>query len=127
MNPTTPAEARALEAKAMTEREFQKQVIELAKGFDWLVAHFRPGMTSRISKQGKPVWVTPMQGDPGFPDLVLVHPEQQRVIVAELKSERGKCSLAQTQWLEAFDATGQVEVKIWRPSDWDAIVEELKW
>jgi hypothetical protein len=46
-----------------TEREFQRQVIDLARLLGWRCAHFRPGRTARG-------WRTPVQADgAGFPDL----------------------------------------------------------
>ena len=130
MNLTTPAEARRLEAQATTERDFTRQVIELAETMGWMVAHFRPGMTSRINKQGKHVWVTPMQGDPGFPDLVLARPDPKapRLILAELKTERGRLTAAQQVWQEALgDAEHRDwEYYTWRPGQLDEIAGILK-
>jgi len=69
----------------MTESDFQKVVINLAKMHGWLVHHPMPAM----NKRG--VWATHELGDHGFPDLVLAHPSG-RVIFAELKSDKGKIS-----------------------------------
>ncbi|MCJ7829360.1 MAG: VRR-NUC domain-containing protein [Dehalococcoidia bacterium] len=100
----------------MTEEDFLKQVIDLAKLTGWRVAHFRPAQTARG-------WRTPVQGDgAGFPDLVLV---RERVVYAELKSEKGKVSDAQWAWKDALQMAGK-EIYVWRPSDWDSIVEILK-
>ena len=49
----------------MTESEFQSQVIEIAKYRGWKVMHQRPAMI----RTGR--WVTAIEGDAGFPDLVL--------------------------------------------------------
>ena len=117
--------ARLIEARAKTEAQFTREVIELAQGFGWLVAHFRPGMTSRVNSQGKQVWVTPMQGNPGFPDLVLV--KSPRLIFAELKREGAKPTEPQRAWLEALEAGGcrDWEVYVWRPRDMETIREIL--
>lgn len=56
----------------------------------------------------------------GFPDLVLVNPLKGRVIYAELKSEKGKPTMHQQEWLWALQAAGQ-EAYLWRPSDWSEI------
>ena len=61
----------------MTEREFQRAVVELARLMGWRVHHTRPALT----RAGE--WRTPIQGDAGFPDLVLCRPP--RLILAELK------------------------------------------
>jgi hypothetical protein len=110
----------------MEESDFLKQVIDLAHICGWKVAHFRPAQTERG-------WRTAVQGDTGFPDLVLV---RDRVIFAELKSEKGKLSDTQKVWIECLinaSATNRgsptllsPEVYVWRPSDFDDIVEVLK-
>jgi len=66
----------------VSESDFQKIVINLAKMHGWLVHHPLPSMNRRG------VWATHELGDHGFPDLVLAHPAG-RVIFAELKSDKG--------------------------------------
>ena len=39
------------------------------------------------------------------------------LIVAELKSAKGRCSIPQMEWLEVFEATG-ASVFVWRPAEW---------
>lgn len=98
-----------------SESDFCKQVIQLARLYGWKVAHFRPAMT----KHG---WRTPVQGDgKGFPDCILV---RNKVIVAELKSEKGKPSAEQVEWLDRFRAAG-CEAYLWKPEDWDDLVAIL--
>jgi hypothetical protein len=94
----------------MTEADLQDAIVALARLRGWLVAHFRPARTERG-------WRTPVAADgAGFPDLVLVHPEWGRLIVAECKSDRGRVTTDQMRWLAAFSAAG-VETHIWRPED----------
>jgi hypothetical protein len=52
--------------------------------------------------------------DSGFPDLVLLRPP--RLVVAELKTETGRVTVAQWAWLDDFAACG-AESYVWRPSD----------
>ena len=59
----------------------------------------------------------------GFPDLVLVRGD--RLMFVELKSERGKVSKEQDEWLDALRATG-IEAKVYRPSEWAAIERRLR-
>lgn len=92
---------RALQAKAMSETQLQDQIIELAKRMGWLSYHT---FDSRRSA-------------PGFPDLVLVHPKQKRVIWRELKSEKGVTSSEQKAWLSSLLLVGE-DVDVWRPRDW---------
>ena len=99
----------------LTEFQFMDQVIDLARLRGWRIHHTRPART----KSG---WHTPIQGDPGFPDLVLAR--KPRVIFAELKSEKGKVSSEQQLWLDILHAT-PAETYTWYPSDWDRIMESL--
>ena len=112
--------------KYNTVREdiFQQQVIELAKYFGWRVAHFRSVRVMR--KNGTYYYQTPVQADgAGWPDLVLAHRDKGRTIYAELKSETGKVSEAQQEWLEVLAANPGNDVFTWRPSDWEEIQEAL--
>ena len=88
-----------------TEKDFQAQVVEMAQDMGWLVYH---PYDSRHSQKG-------------YPDLTMVRKE--RVIWAELKSEYGTVTGVQRLWLKALPM-GQVFV--WRPKDWDTIVEALR-
>ena len=102
----------------ISEAEFTQQLIELAHLKGWRAAHFRPAMT----KDG---WRTAVQGDgKGFPDLVLVHPEQKRLIFAEVKRDGDKRTPAQEDWYCWLFQT-KAEVYIWRPGDWETIVDIL--
>jgi len=92
----------------MTESELQSAVIEMARLFGWLVHHDRP------SQNSKGRWSTAIQGDPGFPDLVLAR--DGVVLFVELKSAKGKMSDAQTEWFTALSG-GPVVGQIWRPED----------
>lgn len=100
----------------MLEADFQKQVVELAHLFGWKVHHTRPA----ILPGGK--WAT--HGiDPGFPDLVMAHPSHG-IIIAELKSQKGRISEAQLEWAIALRES--VKVRFWRPSDLADIIQLLK-
>lgn len=100
----------------ITEAEWQKQVIDLARLFGWKVAHFRPAQTTKG-------WRTPVAADgAGWPDLVLV---RDRIVAAELKREGGKVAADQQEWLDALQAAG-AETHVWRPSDLDTVAEVLR-
>jgi hypothetical protein len=66
-----------------------------------------------------------MQGDKGFPDLVLA--KQRRVIFAELKSATGKLSQDQEDWMTELESPvgGSHETYVWRPDDIDEIGKVL--
>lgn len=103
--------------RALREKDFTTQVIAVARIYGWRVAHFRAAMTQRG-------WRTPVQGDgAGFPDLLLI--KGPRMIAAELKRQTVKdVDREQQVWLDAFEGAG-ADVRVWRPSDFDAIVVEL--
>lgn len=95
--------------RMVTEKDFQSQVIQLARLLGWRVAHFR----SICDRQG--IWRTPVQADgAGWPDLFMVR--RDRAIAAELKRELSKAMPEQDIWLYKLAQTC-VETYIWRPSD----------
>jgi hypothetical protein len=101
----------------VSEAQFTRQVIQLARLLGWRVAHFRPAMT----KHG---WRTPVQGDgAGFPDLILVRGPV--CLAVELKAVDGKLRPEQKVWLEAFQTAG-IESMVWTPNNWDVIEKRLK-
>jgi len=97
----------------VTEADYQQRVLDTAVLLGWHVAHFRPARTARG-------WRTPMQGQPGFPDLVLAR--GGTVILAELKTDRGQPKPDQLAWLDALGEHG----RLWRPRDWTDVLAELK-
>lgn len=64
-----------------------------------------------------------MSGDAGWPDLVIAG--RGRLIFAELKTEKGKPTDDQVAWLEVLRRTSGVQSYIWRPSQWDEVVQLL--
>ena len=88
-----------------SEKEFDASVRQLAQMLGWRRYHTYDSRRS----------------EPGFPDLVLV---RDRIIFAELKSEKGKVTARQEAWIAALRTAG-AEVYVWRPSDMDAIAEVL--
>lgn len=101
---------------ALSEAAFQKQVIGLAHLHHWRVAHFCAAPTR------KGTWSTPYQADAkGWPDLVLV---KDRVIYAELKTDKGRLSDHQGEWLDRLSNAGQT-VFVWRPTDLPTIAQIL--
>lgn len=97
----------------MSETDLQDAVIETAQRFKWRVAHFRAVRVQR--PDGTVYYQTPVQADgAGFPDLVLV---RERVLWVELKSETGRLSMEQQDWMFALGAADQ-ERYVWHPVDW---------
>jgi hypothetical protein len=54
------------------------------------------------------------------------HGPPTRLILAELKTDRGKVTPHQAEWLELLGACPGVETYLWRPADFDTIAEVLK-
>ena len=103
----------------MTETELKNAIIELAGWTGWLVHHDLPALDKRGA------WRTHVQGDVGFPDLLMLHPRKGKMLVAELKGDKGKTTPEQDSWLSAFRAAG-IAAEVWRPKDWDAIRASLQ-
>lgn len=99
---------------ALSEKELQAAVIDCARTFGWLVAHFR----SVPVKRGNTVrWETPVQADgKGFPDLVIV---RERVLWVELKVGGNQLSHDQERWGKALTFAG-AEWHLWTDKDWHA-------
>ena len=93
----------------LTEKQLREQIRDLCKLMGW---HFYFTWSSIHSPRG-------------MPDLILCKPP--RLIFAELKTEKGKTSEYQQQWLDVLGKCGgNVEVYLWRPSDIEEIVQVLR-
>lgn len=95
-------------AGELSERQWQQRVVDLAQLRGR--RHFH-AYSSRRSPAG-------------WPDLALVR--TGRLLLAELKTERGRLRPEQRQWLDALGTVTGVEVYVWRPSDWPAVQELLR-
>lgn len=105
LNPkTAPAFTHGI---PMTEADLLECVLDAAARFGWLCVHFRP---ARVTRNGRETYETAYQGDKGFLDVCLARGGV--VLLAELKSENGKVTEEQQEWLEASGGY------LWRPSDW---------
>jgi hypothetical protein len=93
---------------AVTEKDFQRQVVQLAQLFGW--AHYHPFLSIHSQR--------------GWPDLALCRPP--RLVLAELKSAVGRVSPDQKQWLDILGQCHGVEAYLWRPADLDRIMDILK-
>lgn len=92
---------------AMSERKFQAEVMKVAAQLGWRFYHTHDSIGSQA----------------GFPDLVMVRDD--RLIFAELKTEKGKLSHEQLEWITALGMT-RATVCMWRPSMIDEIVQLLR-
>lgn len=91
----------------ITEKAFQAQVVALAAALGYRCYH--PWLSIRSER--------------GWPDLALFRPG--RFLLAELKSDKGKLTDRQEAMIADLRAAG-VECHVWRPSDWDTLVEVLR-
>ena len=107
--------AQTTKLPELTETQFLNQVIELARICGWRVCHFRPAQTAHG-------WRTAIQGDAGFPDLILL--KGSRGIAWELKAGKGKATEDQWAWVVAFREAG-FEADVWHPQHWDYIERVL--
>lgn len=98
---------------AVSEQSFLTQVKALAYQYGWDCHHAQPSVVGKR-------WMT--TGAAGFPDLVLAHHERG-LIFAELKTEKGKASDAQDNWLRILHP--HAECYLWRPSDLTFIAQRL--
>ena len=92
---------------AISEREFQAAVMKVAHQLGWRFYHTHDSIGAQA----------------GFPDLCLVR--RGRLFFAELKTEQGKLSKEQKEWLELINMSG-VHCMVWRPSMMDEIIGILK-
>ena len=101
--------------KGVTEREWRQTVLDAAKVHGWRV-YF--------------TWNS-IHSPKGFPDLVLVRvranesPISGRVIYAELKTEKGKQTMEQSEWQVELEACQQ-EYYLWRPHHVDEVHQVLR-
>jgi hypothetical protein len=103
---------------ALSEADFLRQVLQLAKLRGWRTAHFRPLRTANGS------WRTAVQGDgAGFPDLLLLR--GTRIIAAEMKVGKGKVTPEQDKWIKAFLDAG-ASAYVWYPENWKDIERILE-
>lgn len=100
----------------ITEAQWQATVVELAQLHGWSVVHHRPARTD----QG---WRTAVSYDgAGWPDLILL---RDRLVVAELKSARGRLTPDQQAWIALLTDAG-VETYVWRPDQFDDVAKVLR-
>jgi hypothetical protein len=91
----------------MNEGHLLRAVVDLAHLHGCLVHHQRPARTATG-------WRSAIQGDPGWPDVVIAGP--RGLLVRELKTGSARASLDQVAWLSIL-VRGGVDVAVWRPED----------
>lgn len=84
----------------MTEKDLLEAVRQIARLRGFLVYH-----THRSDRS-----------EPGFPDVICVHPRTGQLLAVELKSETGRITREQRAWLDALQHAG-VDARVWYPAD----------
>lgn len=100
--------ARAELDAAMSEKEFQQQVVDFARLKGWRVFH---AFDSRRSAAG-------------FPDLVLVR--NGHLAFLELKTSKGRITAEQEQWIDDLNEVPAIDARVLRPQHWTEIEELLR-
>ena len=103
-----------------TEADFQRAVVQLAHTLHWHTAHFNDSRREVVRQDGARFLVGDKEAT-GYPDLTLC---RERVLWAELKSDSGKLSKAQEEWLRVLEEADQ-EVYVWRPRDFEQVQRVL--
>jgi hypothetical protein len=98
------------------EAILQAKVIQLARMNGFRVHH------SRAVQQADGRWLTAIQGDAGFVDLVLAH-RSRGVLMLELKSDTGKLTPGQVAWQQAI--APHVEYWLVREADLERLARRL--
>lgn len=99
---------RHVEIGDESEKSFQARVVQLARLCGWLEWHTLDSTGTRA----------------GEPDLRLVRPP--RFVLAELKSQHGRLSIAQAAAIAVLERCPGIEVYTWKPSDWETIQRVLR-
>jgi VRR-NUC domain len=102
-----PPSSREVLDLAILEAPFQRQIIDLAILCGYKAYHS---------------WSS-LHSSPGFPDLLLCKPGK-RILLFEVKRQKGRVSIAQREWIAWLRAAG-IYVRVIRPSDWPLVVRLL--
>jgi len=110
-----PLAKRYAKPPGPSEDEFSEMVVQFAQLNGWACVHFRAARTGNG-------WRTPVSADgKGWVDWQFV---RERVVYAELKTDKGRLTDEQKAWSDRLKAAGQ-EVYLWRPESWDEIKRTL--
>lgn len=106
-----------------SEAELQKEIVSFLQeqGYKVLVTG-----KARLKRNGKDTYVTPYQADgKGFCDIAAFNPRAKNKLLAlELKSNEGKLTVEQHEWLSVLKECG-FYASVITPSNWKRICNEL--
>lgn len=107
----------AVKLPRASESQCQATIVDAARRGGWLCHAERTSTTAG----GR--WMTAIQGDVGWPDLVLVR--HHEAVFLELKRRPGRVAPAQQTWLHALRAAGLRAGVVWVPEGVDQLVDFL--
>ncbi len=108
--------AREQWIRSKPESEFQAEVLDLAGRLGYLRFH---DFDARRDNEQAGV-------DPGFLDTWLCHPDRDVLYAWELKRQTGTPRPGQRLWMEVLGRCTRLECGLYRPGDWDRIIEILQ-
>ena len=85
----------------MKEAEFQRRVTDMATRFGWKWWHVPAPMRAAGDR------FVPAREAAGLPDLILLHDDPPRMVLAEVKGDGGKLSVEQTEFLRLASNVAQ--------------------
>ncbi len=107
----------------MSEREWQDRIIYELIMHGWRWYHMGDSRTVSRGPKGLPVTRFGSATGKGYPDLFAVR--RNRAIAIEVKSQKGRVSREQRDWLADLAATG-IETYVWRPADLATMLSVLE-
>jgi hypothetical protein len=106
---------------AMSEKDWQGTVVDLALTLHWRALHHHDSRREVVNQRtGERKWVGDKDAA-GLPDWLFI---RERHFFAELKAEREQPTATQRQILDELRKAG-AEVHLWHPSDWPEVVVAL--
>ena len=115
MSDVAPARAQGERA---TEKQCQATIVDAARLLGYRTLSIRVAYS-----KGK--YSTPIQGDPGYPDLTLVH-SRGGLLFVELKRWPNALEPEQVKWRQALTEAGAIWRLVWVPEQLDDFLAELR-
>lgn len=104
-------DARAVLNAAVSEEDYQAQILALARGLGWRCYHTRGSRGS----------------DKGWPDLAMVRGATALFLEVKVQSlKKGVVTPEQQGWIAALNQVRYVHAAVARPSNWPEIEDALR-
>ena len=105
-----PRDAQSVLLSAMSEKQFQKIVVDYLRRRNWVIFHV-PNMKLTTA---------------GLPDLLCMSHGRGMMLALELKRETGRVTPAQRDVMRMLSRVPGVEARVLRPSEWPAFRDRLE-